>query len=231
MTSAPCGDPDCPVAPPSTDHISVVSGIVLRSGSRWWRSTRFSPTDLVSEVGNTRFAPLPDVHHGYFGSTRTVALLESTLHSAAGPSPTIYIAHLDGWAIHEVELTVDIELADFRNDQLTRMGLARPQLITTTIQHYPCTRQWASAIHGSSGTDLGGVVWHSRQAELHAEANPGGLLGNVLRHTTAEVAVVWSPPGVRDIFRVTGERVELVENGSPARIVDELAHLIGAVVT
>ena len=47
--------------------------------------------------------------------------------------------------------------------------MTRAQLITTTAAHYCCTRQWARWLHEHriGGAKVAGILWHSRQAELH----------------------------------------------------------------
>jgi hypothetical protein len=204
--------------------------VVLPAGTRWWRGTTHPAAELVPGAGNTRFDPLPDTQHAYFGATKAVALLESALHAAIGPSPTIYLANLHRWTVHEVELTHELRLADLRDTQLLRLGLTREQLVNTTVLHYPCTRLWAEKIQTrrTQRDQFMGVIWHSRQADLHADANPDGLLADVLRHTPAEVAVMWHPQGPPKPFRPTGTRLALIENGRPTRLVEELAALIGA---
>jgi hypothetical protein len=77
---------------------------------------------------------------------------------------------------------------------------------------------------------LAGILWHSRQADLHARAAPDGLLADVLHHAPAEVAVVWNPPGPQQPFRATGTRFALVADGKPSRLLEELASLIGATI-
>lgn len=47
--------------------------------------------------------------------------------------------------------------------------------MATSAAHYPCTRRWASQLRGRAigGRSTHGLVWHSRQAELHARAMGG----------------------------------------------------------
>lgn len=196
----------------------------------WWRGTQYPATALVPGVGETRFAPLPATSHAYVGFTKTVALLESALHNAAGSSPVIFVSQLRDWTVHQLELTQDVRVADLRDDQLSRLALTRDQLVDTTARHYPCTRQWAAALQapatGASG--YAGAVWHSRQAQLFAQQDPDSLMADVLRHVAAEVAVLWSPLGPTAPFTATGASISLVEHGQPTRFLQELAYLIGA---
>jgi hypothetical protein len=228
--TAPCGDPACPVAETTDWHLAHIRPAILPAGSRWWRGTRYPAEQLTPGVGDTRFAPLAGTVHAYFGFTKTVALLESALHDAAGPNPAIFTSRLTGWTVHPVELTRNLRLADLRNDELVRLKLSRDQLVDTTALHYPCTRQWAAKLQGNPPTGNGyeGAIWHSRQAELYAQIDPDSLIADVLHHVAAEVAVMWSPPGPATPFAPSGPGIALVEHGNPTRFLEELAFLIGA---
>jgi hypothetical protein len=70
--------------------------------------------ELVPGVGDTRFAPLADLHHTCLSRSRTAGLLESALHELSGADPTIYLATLDGWGLTEVALRAPVALADLR---------------------------------------------------------------------------------------------------------------------
>lgn len=229
MTWPPCGQTGCPVAEPTGALLRKVHSTTVGPGRTWWRGSRH-PADTLAPAGAgaTRFAPLPDTRHGYFGATKTVALLESALHEASGPHPTIYLARLAAYRIGEVELTTELRLADLRDGELSRLGAVRDALVDTTPEHYPCTRRWAEHLQGRRG--VGGILWHSRQADLHRRSNPGGLFAEVLVHTPAEIAVVWCPPAPDDVFDVAGPSEALVIAGGPSRLVTELSVLIGAPV-
>lgn len=226
MSWPPCGQPGCPVAEPTGALLRKVRSTTVGPGRTWWRGSRHQADTLgPTGAGDTRFAPLPDTRRGYFGATKTVALLESALHEASGPDPTIYLARLASYRIGEVELTTHIRLADLRDGELSRLGVVRGALVDTTPEHYPCTRRWAERLQGRRGVE--GILWHSRQADLHRRANPAGLLADVLVHTPAEVAVVWCPPASDEVFAVAGTPEALVVAGGPSRLVTELSALIG----
>lgn len=179
--------------------------------------------------GDTRFAPLPNTSHGYFGATRTVSLLESALHAASGPDPTIYLAELAPFTVTEVELTADVRLSDLRDNELGRLGLRRSALVDSLPLHYPCTRIWAERLQfrRPGGYHRGGILWHSRQADLHARAHPGGLLADVLHHSPVEVGVLWHPAGPGSPLVTTGAAEPLVVDGRPSRLVTELSAVTG----
>lgn len=180
--------------------------------------------------GDTRFAPLAGTQHVYLSSTKTAALLESALHHLSGPEPTIYLAELSGWSLAPVRLTTTIRLADLRDEQLGRLELARSSLVDTDPLHYACTRRWGGALQHRrvGGYDIGGVLWHSRQADLHARAAAGGLFADLLSHRATEVAVLWHPRGPRQPLARAGTPAPLLNEGRPTRLIVELSALLGA---
>lgn len=205
--------------------------VSLPAGSRWWRGTRHDPAEPApSTAPGSRFAPVAGAGHVYVGSTRTVSLLESALHEASGPAPTIYRGPLAAWSIVEIELLVDVQVADLRAPQLAELGIAPAELTAASPRHYPCTRRWAEVcwVALRRGDVTGGIVWHSRQADLHASAQPDGLLADVLVHAAVEVGVLWVPPSLEVPFRPTGLSQPLLLHGEPSQLLRELSALIGA---
>ena len=71
-------------------------------------------------------------------------------------------------------------LIDLPDEGLHRVGLARAQLVATTPQHFPCTREWAATLHRRlvGGVAPAGLLCRSRVAEL-AEAD-SLLFGDLL---------------------------------------------------
>jgi hypothetical protein len=191
---------------------------------------RFPPEILVPGVGDTRFAPLPGTTHTYVSATRTAALLESALHEMSGPDATIYRAQLAPWSLAPMRLVEDVRLVDLRDPQLVRLGVERRQLVDTDPLHYACTRRWAAALqdHHVGGYEVAGIVWHSRQADLHARAQRGGLAEDLLAHRAIEVAVLWHPHGPARPLRLDGSPERLLVGGRGSRLVAELAVLLQA---
>ena len=77
------------------------------------------------------------------------------------------------------------------------LGLDRAQLVSSTPRHYPCTRRWAEVLQGRhvGGQPTHGLLWHSRQRELHHRAlDARPALQDLVGEIPAEVAVVWAPP-------------------------------------
>lgn len=233
MTWPPCGSGRCPIAEPTPNLLRKTRTAVLDIPDGWWRGRAHTdrPDALVPGVGDTRFAPLPETRHAYIGRSRTVALLESVLHHTSGPAPTIYRATLADWVVAEVTLTEPVRLFDLRDPELARLAIPRVALTDTTARHYPCTRVWASRLQhrAPGGHPVAGIIWHSRQADLHARANQAGLLADLLQHRPADVAVLWHPAGPPAPLSATGQTVALLDaTGGPTRLLSELSALIGA---
>ncbi|MGI8876008.1 MAG: hypothetical protein ACR2KP_17145 [Egibacteraceae bacterium] len=230
--TAPCGRAHCPVAAPDTDLLAQLSAVPWPADERLHRGHRLArPADeLVPGVGDTRFAPLADLHHTYLSRSRTAGLLESALHELSGADPTIYLAILDGWGLTEVTLRASVSLADLRNPELDRIGVTRDRLVDTDPLHYPCTREWAGEIAAVRSGDgpVDGMLWHSRQADLHARSHQDGLLGDLLTHRATEVAVMWRPPTAAALLDTVSDTEPLVHAGRPARLVVELSAITGA---
>jgi post-segregation antitoxin (ccd killing protein) len=86
--------------------------------------------------------------------------------------------------------------------------------VDTDPLHHPCTREWAGEIAaGRSGPGpVDGLLWHSRQADLHARSHQDGLLGDLLTHRATEVAVIWRSPtaaALLDTASDTGRRITM----------------------
>ena len=136
---------------------------------------RFGYDSFNPGLGDTRFAPLmrnpePPIPTLYGGTDDLGVLLESVLHDVHQdvPDRVIYEAIVRGFGLAYMRLPRVLALVDFRNAALERYGLSRGQIVSTTAEHYSCTREWAMWLHGLSigGVQPDGILWHSRQAEL-----------------------------------------------------------------
>ena len=124
--------------------------------------------------GDTRFAPVDTsdgvVPHLYGGASEAVVLFETVFHDVhhAMADRTVWVRDLVERGIVELVAPRPLRLIDLRDPQLDRLGLRRDQLVSTHVEHHPCTRQWAGWLHGRrpGGVSPDGIVWHSRQAEL-----------------------------------------------------------------
>lgn len=191
--------------------------------------SKFPADGLVPGLGNTRFAPLDETSHVYVSRTATAALLESVLHHLTGPDPTIWRVEIARWSLGEVVLDVDVRLVDLRDAELERLGLERSQLVDTSPFHYACTRRWAQALQHRKvdGRHIDGMLWNSRQADIHARANAEGLLGDLLTHRQIEVAVLWHPHCNEQPLRTTSTEVRpLVTGDGVDRLMLELSALL-----
>lgn len=233
----PCGRDDCPVAatrPAGLRTVVLPAGIHLRRGHQ---RSHPDPSELVPGRGDTRFAPLVDdvadpVSHVYLAQTTFAALLESVLHDAARPSPRVRRATLERWAEAEVVLAHDVRLIDLRDPELDRHGIAREQLVSTDAIHYRCTRAWAGPLRGRSvgGHQTHGLVWQSRQRELHAAAlDDRPALRDLVSLHPADVAVLWSPPAPA-LLLDRGKGLGALHTGPGLRYLLDLTSELGIVV-
>jgi hypothetical protein len=232
---AACGRDDCSVPQPAGAVLRRLRTYALPSETLLRRGHQFAhpdPATLVPGIGNTRFAPLEGTRHVYVAATTFAAMLESAFHDAAPPAPRIPLAVLAQWAEAEVALRRGVRLIDLRDPELDRLGIDRSALVATAAAHYPCTRVWARALHGRrvGGHDTHGLVWHSRQAELHARAMQNRpALRELIDTHPAEVAVLWAPPAPDELLRATGQGLGRLDQGEGDRYVTDLVALLGIV--
>ncbi len=238
MTSAGCADPaGCPVPGPDDVDLRRLTSVILPAGTSLRRGhKRHHPPDepvparsvLPSPVRMSRFAPVVATAHVYVARREIAALLESALHDVVPGHPRVRWPQLGHWAISHVRLRREVRLIDLRDDALARLGLERHQLVATDPGHYPCTRAWADRLHGRhvGGQPTAGILWHSRQAEVHADQGVRPLLADVLAGEQSEVAVVWTD-GARRLLEVTGGPWPLAE-GRGLEVVRDVANLLGA---
>jgi hypothetical protein len=232
VTAAPCGDASCPVPQRPPAHLrSVVwpAGTLLHRGHK----NGYPAHALAPGTGATRFAPQGSAAHVYVATTEIGALLESALHDATPPYPRIHAPTLAEWSAAPVELRHDIRLLDLRDPELARLAIGRAQLVATPPAHYGCTRRWASPLVGRSvgGQPTHGLVWHSRQAELHARAAAHRpALARLLSEHPTEVAVVYSPPAPDPLLRAAaGLGLGRLDRGQGWAFVEDLLGLLGIV--
>jgi hypothetical protein len=189
--------------------------------------------ELIPGTGATRFAPQSGSSHAYVATTEIGALLESALHDASPPFPRIQLPTLQQWSESGVELRHGVRLFDLRDPQLDRLGIEREQLVSTLPVHYACTRRWASRLVGrtAGGQQAHGLVWHSRQAELHARAmKHRPAFARMLSEHPTEVAVIWSPPAPERLLEsVSGEGLGQLHEGEGWRFIEDLVGLLGIV--
>jgi RES domain len=231
----PCGNKNCPVPEPTAKRLARLRTVTIPAGTplrRGVKATHPDPSELVPGVGSTRFAPLDGVRHAYVARTTFATLLESALHEASPPAPRIYEAQLAMWMERTVLLARDVRLVDLRDAELNRAGIDRAELVATTADHYPCTRTWAQALHGRSiGARMThGLLWHSRQRELHALALRGRpALRELIDEHPAEVGVLWAPPASTDVLITGPGGLGTLDAGAGRDYIDDLVALLGIV--
>jgi hypothetical protein len=206
--------------------ITWSAGLQLRRGHK---RIHPDPTELVPSTGDTRFAPLDGVRHVYVARTTFAALLESAFHDAAPPDPRLPDVVLSRWDEAAVVLRADLRLIDLRDGALDRLGMDRSQLTSTSAAHYPCTRAWADRLHGRhvGGQPTHGLVWHSRQLELHARAaKHRPALTELLDEHPAEVAVLWSPPAPTRLLAASDGGLGPLDRGDGRAYVDDVIALL-----
>lgn len=233
-----CADPaSCPVPSPDDIDLRRLTSVVLPAGTplRRGHRARYRPDVPVPPVdalpppeAMSRFAPIVGTGHLYVARRETAALLEGVLHELVPGGPRIYWRRLAGWALSHVTLVRPVRLIDLRDPALARLGLDRGQLVATGPGHYPCTRQVAAALchRHVGGRSTEGLLWHSRQAELHAEQGVRPLLADLLAGEQAEVAVLWPAHGGRLLQRDAGPWP--LDDGRGLELVRDVATLLGA---
>lgn len=232
---AACGQASCPVPTLDEPLLDDLRTTTLPAGT-WLRRahhlTHPDPARLAPPRGDARFSPLPRTLHAYLATSTIAVLLETAFHDAAPPCPRIADLVLRRWAESAVRTGQDLQLVDLRDAELARLGLARSDLVAATAAHYPCTRTWAVRLQHRriDGAPVAGLLWHSRQAELYADAS---AQRPALRDLTAaerhDVAVVWSPPAPASVLATSEPGLGLLDAGPGRRYVDDAIALLGIV--
>lgn len=219
-----CPDPaNCPVI--DTSHLPTFDEIVLPAGREMARvyDSTWGYDEHNPGVGDTRFAPFDSaaghrVPTMYLAADEQSALLESVFHEVAPTGERIiYERQLQARLLVTLATPVDATLVDLRDAALQRRGVLRSQLVSSSAEHYPCTRRVARALHAAH-PDAHGLIWHSRQAELTG-------------HGQVEVVILFgdrSPSGRGTWRRIGGPGALYTDRGRG--LVDVLAGQLGAVI-
>lgn len=221
-----CPDPDnCPV-PETIDGIELVvmaeGRYLYRVYDSTWGYDEFNPG-----FGDARFSPFDAVDGSgrvpamYLANSETAAMLESVFHELhQDASRSIYARDLRRHLLAHLRIPFSAVLIDLRDAALTRYGLARDQLVSTTAEHYPCTRRLGRTLLDTHAPTVRGLIWHSRQTEL-ADLPP------------AEVVVLFGGgryPDGRGAWHRVGPGSRNLYEGPGRLLVDEVAELLDAVV-
>lgn len=176
-------------------------------------------------LGDTRFAPLryeAAVPTMYGGEDETVALLETVFHDVTlGADRIIYRSMLRERGLAHLGARRDLRLIDLRDEALAGLGLSRPQIVTSSPEHYACTRDWSRWLHEQRprGELPDGILWHSRQAELTG-------------HDRREVMILFGDraPNGPGSYRLVGPGVRNLVEGVGAVRIEEIAESLDALV-
>jgi hypothetical protein len=231
VTAADCPDPtNCPVPnPPAGNRVGDFPTTVLPADAEVCRGFEFKwgYDSFNPGFGDTRFAPFINaageaVPTLYGGVGDVVVLLETVFHEVHHDvaDRIIYEAIVRKWGLAFVRIPRNVVVVDLRDEALKELGLSRSQLITTTAEHYGCTREWARWLHGHriGRTKVAGILWHSRQAELHEPA------------IRREVFVLWGDraPSAPGDYPLTGPGVRNLTEGIGRVLLDRLAEDLDA---
>jgi len=200
VTAPGCLDPaTCPVPDPGDVDLRRLRLIRLPEAATVhtsYRRDRWPELFNPPVIGNARFSPLlvegSAIPTMYAARTQTVALLETAFHEVHHIGTRIISERLRLATRGLVALTVPepMPLIDLTDEGLHRVGLARAQLVATTPEHYPCTREWAATLHHRrvGGIASVGLLWCSRVAEL---AGADSLLFGDLLPRASDVCVLF----------------------------------------
>ena len=241
MTAPGCPDrTNCPVPDPENADLRRLRLVHVQEGTTFHTCyARRSWPALFNDsgVGNARFSPLVVggalVPTMYCAATQTVALLETSFHDVHDMGTRIISESLQLAPRGVVALTtpVPMRLIDLTDAGLARIGLNRGQLVSTTPQHYVCTREWASVLHGRR---IGGIVpsglrWQSRIAELASGDSP--LLGDLLA-VASDVCLLFGDRVLTDpaAWAPGDPHYHDLTSGDGRLLAEQIAEQLGAVI-
>jgi hypothetical protein len=223
-----CPDPGgCPVAV-TLPRLRTAS---LRAGTTWYRvyNATWGYDEHNPGYGDARFSPIDDPADGgrlpsmYLAATPAAALLDTVFHDVHHDSGRIiYERDLRGMLMAHVRAPAVASLADLRDPELARLELRREQVVSSDAEHHPCTRRLAVAALAQAHRrrKVGGLIWHSRQAELAG-------------HDPVEVMVLYGGPrysSTRGSWRLFGPSASSLFDGPGRLLVDEIAESLSAVI-
>lgn len=184
---------------------------------------RFSPLVIGGEVVPTMYA----------AATQTVALLETSFHDVGEPGTRIISEslHLARRGLVALTPRQPLPLFDLRDEALSLLGLSREQLVATTPDHYPCTREWAVTLHGRRVGPITpvGLVWQSRIAELATARSL--LLGDLLASASDAYLFFGDRAPVDSAAWQPGDpHYEDLSTGNGRILAEQIAEQLGAVI-
>lgn len=137
--------------------------------------SEFGATEFDGRSGaDNRFSPLRSggrVLPVLYGAGDELAASETIFHTVPAPEGTtrevrprqVALASYVSWVWSTIACRRDLALVSLRGDGLSRLGVARSQLILGGRGDWPITRRWAQALYGDA-PHADGLWWTSRQA-------------------------------------------------------------------
>jgi hypothetical protein len=226
MSGPDCPDPaHCPVA----DYASLTRAkrVDLPARLEWRRcyDSTWGFDEPNPGKGDTCFAPFRDASGAwvptmYLADNDAGALLETVFHDVAPGVGAVYEVTLRNYLLARVSPPRDLRLVDLRDTELARLGVPRTAVVSSSAEHYACTRLIAAGFYDDD-PDIAGLLWDSRQSELR---RAGGR-----PMPASAVAVIFST-------RVTSKRggwarprpgVLSLTSGAGRTLIDEIADALG----
>jgi hypothetical protein len=162
-----------------------------------------------------------------------VALLETAFHEVHQTAGRLISERVELAPRGLAAITVpsSLPLVDLRDEGLARLGLARSQLVTTTPEHFACTREWAAELHRrriGPATPVG-VLWSSRVAELATADSL--LLGDPLPRSS-DVCVLFGDRVPTDpaAWEPGDPRFDDLTAGGGRLLAEQISEQLGAVI-
>ena len=158
-----------PPSPLTSPHFAVLPlGTALHRVHRTtYRAAEFNP----GLGGPTRFAPFNDstgapVPSLYASATLRAAIHETIFHDipANATTRTVRLNEVHSRTHSEFLTNRDLRLVELRNVTLSKWGISRRDLISSSPALYGQTVLWAEAIHHDI-PDADGLVWTSNQCD------------------------------------------------------------------
>lgn len=172
--------------PPANLNVTVET---LKQDTQIYRvhSDKFGAVQFNPGLGNARFSPITDqagkqIPTIYAANNLAVALMETVFHDIPHTAglKTYDVNKLTGRVVSVLEVTQNLQLAKLTGPSARKLGISEAELIQSTADCYPQTRQWAEAIH-SQYPNIHGLVWVSRQ---HSDGRAYLLFGDRMPSNT-----------------------------------------------
>lgn len=212
MTSKTCLNPgSCPVPDPAELDLRKLRTTTLDPRTVWYsvydhkyESSLFNPSPTANGRFNALVEATEVVPTLYAAKTRTAALLETVFHDVQ-PSGAAHISEalaLQGKGLRRIVANKPLPLVDLRDEALSKLGLDRTQLISTSPMHYPCTREWALRIRESQKRpSIAGLLWRSRLTEIAASRS--ALFHDLTQVSMTDVVVLFEDRIDQDLVGMT----------------------------